>query len=73
MKAQTGVAAAVKVAKSPNLVRTTVVIPDALDQNLAAWCLVSGQTKSEALKRALTEFLLKEGLQPDQKPQITYR
>jgi len=49
-------------------VRTTLVLPDTLDRNLEVMCAVMGLNKSQAVRDALTEFLIKHGFQPDKKP-----
>jgi hypothetical protein len=51
-------------------IRTTVVLPSALDRNIQALCLANGLSKNELIKTALREFLEKKGLRPDQIPKI---
>ena len=50
--------------------RTTLVLPESLDENLEAYALRSGITKSQVIKRLLREFLIENGLQPDKKPRV---
>lgn len=48
--------------------RTTVVVPEALDRNLALWCAKTGSTKSDIITRLLSDFLSSEGFQPHRRP-----
>jgi hypothetical protein len=45
-------------------VRTTIVLPAALDQNLVIFCAREEKTKSEVVVEVLKELLTKKGLQP---------
>jgi hypothetical protein len=49
-------------------VRTTVVLPIALDRNLEIYCAKTGKGKSKVIERILFDFLAAEGLQPDRTP-----
>ena len=48
--------------------RTTVVLPVALDQNLELFAVKTGVSKGDVIKRVLTEYLTKQGFQPDKSP-----
>ncbi len=55
--------------------RTTIVLPIALDENLEVYALKTGTPKGEAIKAAISKFLIAQGLQPDKRPksvQVTY-
>ena len=49
-------------------VRTTLVLPATIDQNLEVLCAMRGVAKGEVIKTALFDFLSKQGLQPDKSP-----
>jgi hypothetical protein len=49
-------------------VRTTIVLPQALDRNLEIYCAKVGTGKSKVIEKILFEFLTKEGLHPDRTP-----
>ena len=49
-------------------IRTTIVLPEALDQNLELYALQKGVPKVEVIKHALHEHLTAEGLQPGRSP-----
>jgi hypothetical protein len=50
------------------ITRTTLVIPETLDQNLELYALQAGLPKGEVVKRVLIDFLTAKGLQPDKRP-----
>lgn len=47
-----------------NHVRTTMVLPAALDQNLEIYCARKATTKNKAVIEALKTMLKKDGLDP---------
>ncbi len=49
-------------------VRTTVVLPKNLDQNIEAFCIMRGVGKAEVITNALCDFLQREGLEPMKAP-----
>ena len=49
-------------------VRTTIIIPSTVDQNLEVCRLKLGVSKNEVIKRALSEFLINQDFQPDKSP-----
>ena len=51
-------------------IRTTIILPEALDWNLAAWCVRNRFRKNEGIVQILTRFLASQGLQPDRAPDI---
>ena len=51
-----------------NHVRTTIVLPSALDQNLEIFCAREGKSKNEVVITALRTLLQKEGFQPLKQP-----
>ncbi len=52
-------------------VRTTVVFPEILDRNLNICSLKMDLSKNDVIKRALTEFIRAQGLEPDRAPKIS--
>jgi len=48
--------------------RTTLVLPEVLDQNLELFAVKAGIPKGEIIKQLLTDFLTKQGFQPDKRP-----
>ncbi len=55
---------------APTLIRTTFIIPDTLDQNIEVLCAMNRLNKTEVVRTALSEFLMKHGLNPDKKPKL---
>ncbi len=49
-------------------VRTTVVLPLALDRNLEIYCAQAGTGKSKLIERLLFDFLSAQGFHPDKNP-----
>lgn len=49
-------------------VRTTIVLPMALDRNLEIYCSKAGSTKSKVVEQLLFDFLSAKGFRPDQTP-----
>jgi hypothetical protein len=49
-------------------VRTTIVLPMALDRNLEIYCSKSGSSKSKLVERLLFDFLSTQGFRPDKTP-----
>ena len=47
-----------------NIVRTTLLLPEALDVNLSLWCLRNRVRKNAGIVQILTTFLGSEGMQP---------
>ncbi len=54
--------------RSTQTTRTTLVLPVTLDQNLELFAVKTGVPKGEIIKRVLSEFLIRQGLQPDKRP-----
>ena len=52
-------------------VRTTVIIPHALDRNLQVLSVQSEKGKNDLIKEALREFIVPHNLNPDAIPRIT--
>ncbi|HEX8139019.1 MAG TPA: hypothetical protein VF544_15735 [Pyrinomonadaceae bacterium] len=50
--------------------RTTIVLPIALDENLAIYAMQERLTKNEIIKTAMSEYLKNKGLQPDRRPKL---
>jgi hypothetical protein len=48
--------------------RTTLVLPETLDQNLELFAVKTGLPKGEIIKKVLSDFLTTQGLQPDKRP-----
>ena len=55
---------------SPELVRTTLIIPATLHKNLTYLCAVEGINKTDAVTQALANYLRERGLQPDKSPKF---
>jgi hypothetical protein len=53
--------------------RTTVLLPIPLNVNLELFALKTGEPKGEVIRKALTEYLGKNGFEPTRLPEITYR
>jgi hypothetical protein len=51
--------------------RITLVLRETVDLNMEAYAQLKGIHKHEAVNVALTDFLLRQGLQPDKVPEIT--
>jgi len=49
-------------------VRTTLVLPMALDRNLEIYCRQNGTGKSRLIEKLLFDFLSTQGLRPDKTP-----
>jgi len=49
-------------------VRTTIVLPMALDRNLELYCSKAGSSKSKLVERLLFDFLSTQGFRPDKTP-----
>lgn len=56
--------------KSAEAMRTSVVLPHVLEQNLSLWATKNGLRKGEVIRLALHEYLKSKGLQPDKEPKI---
>jgi hypothetical protein len=54
------------------LVRTSVVLPHVLDQNLVLWCTRRHVAKGQAIRMAIHKFLEAEGMQPEREPKIEF-
>jgi hypothetical protein len=51
-----------------SVARTTAILPAALNENWEVCALQEGVPKNEVLVRALREYLIGKGLQPDKRP-----
>jgi hypothetical protein len=49
-------------------VRTTIVLPMALDRNLEIYCAKTGSGKSKLIEKLLFDFLSAKGFRPDKTP-----
>ena len=54
----------------PRITRTTVFLTDVLNENLDALALTTGEAKGEIVRKALSEYMEKKGMQPDKRPKI---
>ena len=54
-------------------VRTGILIPFALEQNLRLYCLQKGMNLQDAVTLALRELVQKEGMDPDRVPKIQFK
>lgn len=53
--------------------RTTVLLPIPLNVNLELFSLKTGESKGEIIRKALSEYLEKNGFDPTRLPEISYR
>jgi hypothetical protein len=60
-------------ANSGGTARTTVILPIPLNVNLELFALKTGEPKGEVIRKALTEYLGRNGFEPTRLPEITYR
>lgn len=51
--------------------RTTVFLPNVLNENLTCLALQNDVPKAEIVRQALAEYMQKKGIKPDKKPKIT--
>jgi len=51
-------------------VRTSIMLPRALDENLSLYTLRNRASKSEIIAKLLVEFLTQEGYQPLKRPKL---
>ena len=56
--------------ESPTLIRTTFLIPDVLDRNVEIFGAMNGLKKSDVVRSALSEYLMKHGLDPSKQPKL---
>lgn len=54
-----------------NVTRTTIFLTDTLNDNLEALALTTGETKGVIVRKAVSEFLKKQGMQPHKKPKVS--
>ena len=52
-------------------VRTTILLPETLNKNLEVLSLKMGETKSDIVRNALSNYLEAKGLDPSSLPNIT--
>jgi hypothetical protein len=71
MAEQDNLESEIQVNGSKNLKRTTIFLPEILDENLEAYSLTSGDAKSVIIRRALLEHLKSQGMQPHKKPKVS--
>ena len=56
---------------SGTLNRTTIFLPDVLNQNLGCIALEKGESKATIVRLALAQYMLSQGYDPYKKPKIT--
>jgi hypothetical protein len=54
-----------------NVTRTTIFLTDALNDNLEALSLTVGEPKGVLVRKAVSEFLTRQGMQPHKKPKVS--
>lgn len=54
-----------------NVTRTTIFLTDALNDNLEALALTVGEPKGVLVRKAVSEFLKRQGMQPHRKPKVS--
>lgn len=56
---------------SKNVTRTTIFLTEALNDNLDALALTTGEPKGVIVRKAVSEYLKKQGMQPHKKPKVS--
>jgi hypothetical protein len=51
--------------------RTTIFLPDVLNQNLGCIALEKGESKATIVRLALAQYMISQGYDPYKKPKIT--
>lgn len=51
--------------------RTTIFLPDVLDENLDCLSLQTGESRATIVRLALAQYMLQQGYDPYKKPKIT--
>jgi hypothetical protein len=57
--------------KQPEMVRTTIFLPVAMDMNLSALALMTGESRSTLIRLALTQYMKEKGYDAHKKPRVT--
>ena len=55
---------------SKNVTRTTIFLTDTLNANLEALALTTGEPKGVIVRKAVSDFIRKNGLQPHKNPKV---
>jgi hypothetical protein len=54
-----------------NVTRTTIFLTETLNDNLEALALTTGEPKGVLVRKAVSEYLKKQGMQPHKKPKVS--
>ena len=54
-----------------NVTRTTIFLTETLNDNLEALALTTGEPKGVIVRKAVSEYLKKQGMQPHKKPKVS--
>lgn len=54
-----------------NIARTTIFLTETLNENLEALALTSGESKGVLVRKAVTDYLKRQGMQPHKKPKVS--
>lgn len=54
-----------------NLNRTTIFLPEVLDENLDCLSMQTGESRATIVRLALAQYMLNQGYDPYKKPKIT--
>jgi hypothetical protein len=57
----------------PQMVRTAIFLTDAMDQNLSAMALQTGESRSTLIRLALAKYMKANGYNPSKRPRVTVR
>lgn len=60
-------------ARNRRMIRTTIFLTEAMDLNLSALALQTGESRSTLIRLALTKYMKEKGYDPHKKPRIAVR
>lgn len=60
-------------ARNRRMVRTTIFLTEAMDLNLSALALQTGESRSTLIRLALVKYMKEKGYDPHKKPRIAVR
>lgn len=60
-------------ATKQRMVRTTIFLTEAMDLNLSALALKTGESRSTLIRLALAKYMKENGYDPNKRPRITVR
>jgi hypothetical protein len=59
--------------KARKNVRFTYLLPEILYRNLETYCFSRGLSRQQVISDALTDFLRKNGMQPEKEPHVSFK